>query len=868
MKSFTHRFFTAFLAVCLVLPMITVGTSAAEDTKKRSIAVVFDNSGSMYTDFENGKYIPKKIWSRATYSMEVFASMMNKGDTLYVHPMNPIDVKGNNYTSQTPLIITDPHNANIIRDIITNDAIHQDTPIESIDYAEKQLLKSDGEKWLIVLTDGNEFYENNLPLGTDTKGKTGTKYKLEERLNSCSDEFNVLYLGIGKDVVKPNFTGSNMSKTFVAEDSKDILAKLTEMCNLIFGRDAVPDVSGDFNIDVSMKKMIVFAQGKNISGVSLSNTSGNGAGDKDKEDISTKYPPEFEEVLKGEKVTIPTDTDLQGMIVTYKNSPKGKYQIKKNGTADSVCVYYEPDVDLMAELIDSDGNVMKSGSEIPAGNYTLRYGLMDKQTKEMSQSELLKNPKYTGHYTINGAEEKISTNGKLGETSIYLPSGAKFDAEITVEYLSGLPITKTTEELGLNNNITDRDPEKFEAKFSGGQDTYHLSEMQNEHGYEVEVYYGGEKLTGEELKKVEFSDDVDGLDFNVNCENDKCIITPAYPDQNHPENTTCGPLTPTIKATYKPKDCKTATSDNKVEFTVENDIKGLSAKINLPKERFTVSEIGKSVFYIDLRMGGEKLTAADMDNIESNITISDDGKELKFTVEKDVDNSRLVIKLDGDGAGKGDYKVTSSVTGKDALGNDTVSTDEADFRVRLLPVWAVCLIIFLILAAIAALIWYILSRKVLPKRVFVNSTVFVVNGEQIAGDASVTYNDGGKSKGTVTINSPRHPTNPLAKCNITLSVAASDTRYKYLKAKLRKNYGSLTMKRTSIRSSRCIDTVNMCGVTDAWDEHHQLIVNPANMDDNTGVLISSEDSITINGMVMDENGYSAALFMTVIIRFE
>ena len=80
-----NRLMTRLLSgvlVCILL-FSASGTSAlaANGTKNatsRAIAIVFDNSGSMYTK-------QNKAWCRATYAIEVFASMMNQGDTLQVY---------------------------------------------------------------------------------------------------------------------------------------------------------------------------------------------------------------------------------------------------------------------------------------------------------------------------------------------------------------------------------------------------------------------------------------------------------------------------------------------------------------------------------------------------------------------------------------------------------------------------------------------------------------------------------------------------------------------------------------------------------------------------------------------------------------
>ncbi|MBR4950327.1 MAG: hypothetical protein IKZ23_00070, partial [Clostridia bacterium] len=120
------RHISMLLAVVLVFTGLCFGTAtvqAAKPTESRAIAIVFDNSGSMYIDGAS----PNQAWCRATYAMEVFASMLNAGDTLLIYPMHPITVGGKEYTMENPYKINGASQATTIRDIYTPDA--KGTPI-------------------------------------------------------------------------------------------------------------------------------------------------------------------------------------------------------------------------------------------------------------------------------------------------------------------------------------------------------------------------------------------------------------------------------------------------------------------------------------------------------------------------------------------------------------------------------------------------------------------------------------------------------------------------------------------------------------------------------------------------------------------
>jgi hypothetical protein len=179
----------------LIVCIVTVSQPAYASEKadaSRAIAIVFDNSGSMYKDGD-------QAWSRATYAMEVFASMLNKGDTLLIYPMHPITVDAMEYTMNSPFRVTNASQASTIRNIYTPKALG--TPIESVDSAVEglQALQAD-KKYMIVLTDGESFYRNGAEMSiSETKRQLDTRFQSQAGKN-----MTVMYLGIGNQVVMPD----------------------------------------------------------------------------------------------------------------------------------------------------------------------------------------------------------------------------------------------------------------------------------------------------------------------------------------------------------------------------------------------------------------------------------------------------------------------------------------------------------------------------------------------------------------------------------------------------------------------------------------------------------------------------------------
>lgn len=135
-----RRLLCSLLAALMLLPWVMQGAWAAGGTrevKSREIAVVFDNSGSMY-DAGN------TAWCGAGYAVEVFAAMMNEKDRLSVYPMWPVEAGGKKYSSSSPLTVTPADDLSVIRDMYTPEAWN--TPIETITAASQGLASSQADE--------------------------------------------------------------------------------------------------------------------------------------------------------------------------------------------------------------------------------------------------------------------------------------------------------------------------------------------------------------------------------------------------------------------------------------------------------------------------------------------------------------------------------------------------------------------------------------------------------------------------------------------------------------------------------------------------------------------------------------------------
>ena len=158
-----EKYISIILAVVLLLTTISIGMpkayAATKPEKTRAIAIVFDNSGTMYLGDENSR----KTWCRATYAMQALATMMNASDIMQIYPMNPIQIGNSDkpkdsdvYTREHPLEIK-KENASLIQQICTPNA--GDTHIEAVTKAREGLAKT-GKLTSSKLL-GNPHYEGS-----------------------------------------------------------------------------------------------------------------------------------------------------------------------------------------------------------------------------------------------------------------------------------------------------------------------------------------------------------------------------------------------------------------------------------------------------------------------------------------------------------------------------------------------------------------------------------------------------------------------------------------------------------------------------------------------------------------------------------
>ena len=874
---------TVLFSVFLVLMMVGLAVSsravnAEKQSVRRDIVIVYDNSGSMYSP-EMGN----PAWCQALYAVEVFASMMNEGDNLWVYPMADVTAGGETYYQGQPIKISSPEDAEIIRDI--NTPVAGGTPIESIDWAYEGLKQMNGdEKWLIVLSDGTTFHQGGVSMGEYTVAA------LTDKLGNYNKYVNVMYLGIGEGAALPDLkdNGKFARRVEKAPQSREVLDKLTSMCNQMFGRDELSGshIQGDkVHFDVSMKRLIIFLQGEDISDVTLTGPDGRKI-PSDGKIYTPSYNTNNEAITNGSgsaPIKGLIDTSLQGVIVNYTDDLQpGTYTLDYKGNATSKGIYYEPDVDLTVFLEGPDGKTIPLDKfadpsdpvDVTPGSYEIHFGLIDAKTGKMTEDELLGDTHYEVKYKIDDKDSSFVSDKKKDVLPLEFKPGAKVEIDyIRADYLSGYRIVKTGEEVGWPKDGIYVGPEaagNLEIRTEGGPDgPYLLSQLETGEPFKAYLYYDGEKLEPEEVGKANISVETktEGLKFEAVQEDDHYLVKPHYGDPAHPEKITDTEGTADIKVTYTAELHEEAEASASISFKIENDVTGLSVSTTASKKRFTLSELDGYEIPLSLLMGGEQLTSEELDNLKIDVVIKDEkGNIIPFTVEKLPDARAAKVTLSREGVKKGNYTASFQAETKDEIGQPTKASASYDFKVRLLPVWVVPAIIAAAIALLAALIWFILSRKVLPSRARLINVTYMINGLEVAAPPGCRLNNGGKSRGSLTISYPRVGAFPAATGNIVLTLEAVDTRYKVLRKKLF-HKGNLSARCTSISAFPTVNNVNANGNVFNWDitDHHLIL--PPGADHFPPFTVGNNALIIINGNANDGMGGIQTLNMSATLLF-
>lgn len=492
-------------------------TSAAQSSITKpeityDIAVVFDNSGSMYGQEGSNS------WCRAKYAMEVFGSMLNyeRGDSMEIFPMwyvSTTKTPASKSQKVEPVSITSMEDLEKITYMYTpcTDG-GVDTPFEPVEEAYSALQSSEKDKkWLVVLTDGTF----NKDIRSQKVAEDYTKEKLKSKLLSkCSGSISVQYLAIGEEINEnadlSEYTNGTDFFADLAKNTEAVTDKMIEICNRIFERQILDNKyigSSSIELDVSMTKLIIFVAGKNAAIKSLTDSKGNKMIPVSDSGVRKYSSLKYSHGKAGKSSFYNTKVDdsLYGQVITYGNCVQGKYTLDYVG---KIQAFYEPDIkiDIKVASDKSGTDIIEPNSDgdvktLEEGNYYVFYDLADNVTNSVvTDSPLIKSKGLRASVVSiiddkEGAETKLAASG----SSISFKEGETIYFKVVGEYLNGYKIRTSDNAKEYTFRIVK--PTTLKAKVTQTQDWYCTKDLSEWDPITVKVNLAGEALSKDIFNK-------------------------------------------------------------------------------------------------------------------------------------------------------------------------------------------------------------------------------------------------------------------------------------------------------------------------------------------------------------------------------
>ena len=499
MKKLISKLLVFVMLITLAVPAGLISQAAeVQKSGARAIYVVFDNSGSMYGP-------GNMAWSQATYAMEVFAAMMNydNGDQMKIFPMHDVTTDGTGATSS--ITVSSISDIAQIHNMYTPQPLG--TPYTQVNTAANELaalLDSGGaaEGWLVVLTDGD--FDSDLPA---TNLQTDLEQKAEMR-----DNMYVQYLAMGSDIKTVADAKEEIGLySQKVENSSQVINELAVISNRIFERNEYTSLKNDgsLSFDIPLSRLIVFAQGSDVSINSLKNKEGSEI------NLESNYEVSCSSTDGGGLTSFVTetptkDTSLRGQVAVFSDTSaimEGDYTLDVAG-ADSVKIYYEPDVRFGAGLYRGDDQV--DASTIEGGTYSIRVGFINQLTGEfIENTSLLGEPEYK--LTVNGEEYGLGGSSGAYQSVEIQADGDLLEISADVTYLNNY-----TDHIDMSFQVCTLDMEVEAPKSAALKEIPHGSGRMT-----VEATRNGEPLTEEQWKNASVDvecKDSEGGEFSIEWE--------------------------------------------------------------------------------------------------------------------------------------------------------------------------------------------------------------------------------------------------------------------------------------------------------------------------------------------------------------
>ena len=562
-------------------------------------------------------------WCQAKYSLEIFSAMMQDNDCMNVYLMDQFTgMNKDQAQSVTPEISNlkgdrSQQQSNIDRIHEAVDISRGDTPVIAIEKAYNDLKannQSYDEKWLVVITDGDKFTNNETTAELD---------KLFSDCNSCG--IKIVYLAIGSKTITPTANQSKGISVYKADidavnSSNGILASVTKICQQIFQRPAVETKSASsFTLDIPASEVIVFAQGKNVE-------VGDLAGAKKVESSAA--------ITKSDADAQPEDVEyleLSGTVVTFTPESGEYFDAGKHNlsiSADKYEIYYKPCLNVVMNLKDFNGKIM-TDTYIPEGTYTVEYWLTYPEGHKKHGEKIpptLFDVTYDCYCTVDGNTNALFTN------TVELKSG-NTEISVVANYLNFISNVGTVKFV-----VEDFTIEKVDVALEYNQKQYMLSTLESENeGILVKVTRDGNPLPLEEWAGYQIDVQAEGLDFeSVKNQDSSFTIYPRYKGGDR-SKTAGGDVEFWVDVFAKNDHRRTHEGTANGKINIYDDVSSVTLGVTIHEQdgdytnkNFNDQKVTRKV---TIDWAGKPLTKAQYDALKLSVEGKD--KEVSATIVKD-----------------------------------------------------------------------------------------------------------------------------------------------------------------------------------------------------------------------------------------
>lgn len=338
-----------YVIICFLLSIFVVDVRAEEisdETIKKVVSIVYDDSGSMNNDNED--------WAYASYSIQNLIGLLNSQDELNVVKMsNPV----NNINFN---LLSSDIRKNNIRNTY-NWTAKGKTPFKTVDTAVNWLKSKKNEYgdsqtveyWLVIITDGafGYGYPSNM-----------NKYLSDLKSAMGNSKYEGIFVAIGNDVPdysKKDFMSVSGNHLITAKNSGDIVNAMFEVSGLILGQGGNKidlNIKNDLNNQITfesyfpLRKFIIYEQNQNVS---INNILVNESSVKVVDDFNTENPGS--EIIKSR--ILHCESNKKDFI------PAGKVSVNFSNeidiTDDKFKILIEPALSVKLNIIDDNGQIIK-----------------------------------------------------------------------------------------------------------------------------------------------------------------------------------------------------------------------------------------------------------------------------------------------------------------------------------------------------------------------------------------------------------------------------------------------------------------------------------------------------------------------------